>query len=58
LPTHKNVILGVVTSKFANLEDKEEMKIGVDVQLLEELDSDSVIAALGEVATADKVTTA
>ncbi|GKZ18835.1 hypothetical protein AbraIFM66951_009539 [Aspergillus brasiliensis] len=26
LPTHKNVILGVVTSKFAALEDKEEMK--------------------------------
>ncbi|KAJ5163648.1 Methionine synthase vitamin-B12 independent [Penicillium coprophilum] len=26
LPTHKNVILGVVTSKFAKLEDKEEMK--------------------------------
>ncbi|KAL4897180.1 hypothetical protein BDV59DRAFT_85642 [Aspergillus ambiguus] len=26
LPKHKNVILGVVTSKFADLEDKEEMK--------------------------------
>ncbi|KAE8355193.1 hypothetical protein BDV28DRAFT_163409 [Aspergillus coremiiformis] len=26
LPKHKNVILGVVTSKFAQLEDKEEMK--------------------------------
>ncbi|KAF7716861.1 Cobalamin-independent methionine synthase [Penicillium ucsense] len=26
LPTHKNVILGVVTSKFTKLEDKEEMK--------------------------------
>ncbi|KAJ6115505.1 hypothetical protein N7523_005922 [Penicillium sp. IBT 18751x] len=26
LPTHKNVILGVVTSKFATMEDKEEMK--------------------------------
>ena len=26
LPTNKNVILGVVTSKFAKLEDKEEMK--------------------------------
>lgn len=26
LPRHKNVILGVVTSKFAKLEDKEEMK--------------------------------
>ncbi|KAJ6141223.1 hypothetical protein N7470_010119 [Penicillium chermesinum] len=26
LPPHKNVILGVVTSKFAALEDKEEMK--------------------------------
>ncbi|KAB8272386.1 hypothetical protein BDV30DRAFT_227457 [Aspergillus minisclerotigenes] len=26
LPTHKNVILGVVTSKFPQLEDKEEMK--------------------------------
>ncbi|PYH91843.1 UROD/MetE-like protein [Aspergillus ellipticus CBS 707.79] len=26
LPTNKNVILGVVTSKFAELEDKEEMK--------------------------------
>lgn len=26
LPKHKNVILGVVTSKFGTLEDKEEMK--------------------------------
>lgn len=26
LPTHKNVILGVVTSKFPKLEDKEDMK--------------------------------
>jgi len=26
LPKHKNVILGVVTSKFPELEDKEEMK--------------------------------
>jgi len=26
LPKHKNVILGVVTSKFPQLEDKEEMK--------------------------------
>ena len=26
LPAHKNVILGVVTSKFPQLEDKEEMK--------------------------------
>ncbi|KAI9928976.1 hypothetical protein MW887_001369 [Aspergillus wentii] len=26
LPPHKNVILGVVTSKFPQLEDKEEMK--------------------------------
>jgi methionine synthase II (cobalamin-independent) len=26
LPAHKNVILGVVTSKFPELEDKEEMK--------------------------------
>lgn len=26
LPRHKNVILGVVTSKFPKLEDKEEMK--------------------------------
>ncbi|CEJ56255.1 Putative Methionine synthase II [Penicillium brasilianum] len=26
LPPHKNVILGVVTSKFATMEDKEEMK--------------------------------
>jgi hypothetical protein len=34
------------------------LRIRMDVQLLEELDSDSVIAALGEVATADKVTTA
>ncbi|KAJ5577576.1 uncharacterized protein N7459_006540 [Penicillium hispanicum] len=29
LPTHKNVILGVVTSKFATMEDKEEMKTRV-----------------------------
>jgi methionine synthase II (cobalamin-independent) len=26
LPTNKNVILGVITSKFPELEDKEEMK--------------------------------
>ncbi|KAF2140673.1 uncharacterized protein K452DRAFT_327481 [Aplosporella prunicola CBS 121167] len=26
LPTHKNVILGIVTSKFPELEDKDEMK--------------------------------
>ena len=26
LPSHKNVILGVITSKFPKLEDKEEMK--------------------------------
>lgn len=26
LPAHKNVILGVITSKFPELEDKEEMK--------------------------------
>lgn len=26
IPKHKNVILGVVTSKFPELEDKEEMK--------------------------------
>lgn len=26
LPTNKNVILGIVTSKFPELEDKEEMK--------------------------------
>lgn len=29
LPTHKNVILGVVTSKFPALEDKQEMKARV-----------------------------
>ena len=25
LPKHKNIVLGVITSKFAKLEDKEEM---------------------------------
>ncbi|KAM3072181.1 hypothetical protein ACMFMF_007575 [Clarireedia jacksonii] len=29
LPTHKNVILGVITSKFPELEDKEKMKARV-----------------------------
>lgn len=29
LPKHKNVVLGVVTSKFPQLEDKEEMKARV-----------------------------
>lgn len=32
--------------------------VGVDIQLLEELDGDTIIAALGEVAAADKVTAA
>jgi methionine synthase II (cobalamin-independent) len=30
LPTNKNVILGVITSKFPKLEDKEEMKKRID----------------------------
>lgn len=29
LPAHKNVILGVITSKFPELEDKEKMKLRV-----------------------------
>lgn len=32
--------------------------VGVDVQFLEELDGDTVVATLGEVAAADKVTAA
>lgn len=51
LPTHKNVILGVVTSKFAKLEDKEEMKKRVidAAKFIAEGNNISLDAALNQV---------
>ncbi|KAJ6018915.1 hypothetical protein N7522_000982 [Penicillium canescens] len=51
LPTHKNVILGVVTSKFATLEDKEEMKTRVidAAKFIAEGNNISLDAALNQV---------
>ncbi|KAF9893016.1 hypothetical protein FE257_012427 [Aspergillus nanangensis] len=51
LPTHKNVILGVVTSKFPELEDKEEMKKRVQdaAKFIAEGNNISVEAALNQV---------
>lgn len=51
LPKHKNVILGVVTSKFPELEDKEEMKKRVydAAKFIAEGNSISVEEALNQV---------
>ncbi|KAJ6011282.1 hypothetical protein N7451_002694, partial [Penicillium sp. IBT 35674x] len=51
LPTHKNVILGVVTSKFATMEDKEEMKTRVinAAKIIAEGNNISLEAALNQV---------
>ncbi|OQD77883.1 hypothetical protein PENDEC_c002G03849 [Penicillium decumbens] len=51
LPTHKNVILGVVTSKFATMEDKEEMKKRVinAAKIIAEGNNISLDAALNQV---------
>ncbi|KAJ5539996.1 hypothetical protein N7513_008328 [Penicillium frequentans] len=51
LPTHKNVILGVVTSKFATMEDKEEMKSRVinAAKIIAEGNNISLEAALNQV---------
>ncbi|KAJ6093202.1 hypothetical protein N7486_008491 [Penicillium sp. IBT 16267x] len=51
LPTHKNVILGVVTSKFATMEDKEEMKARVinAAKIIAEGNNISLEAALNQV---------
>lgn len=51
LPTHKNVILGVVTSKFATMEDKEEMKKRVvnAAKIIAEGNNISLEAALNQV---------
>ncbi|EPS30225.1 hypothetical protein POX_b02765 [Penicillium oxalicum] len=51
LPVHKNVILGVVTSKFAQLEDKEEMKKRVidAAKFIAEGNNISLEAALNQV---------
>ncbi|KAJ6004966.1 hypothetical protein N7540_012765 [Penicillium herquei] len=51
LPTHKNVILGVVTSKFATMEDKEEMKQRVinAAKIIAEGNNISLEAALNQV---------
>lgn len=51
LPPHKKVILGVVTSKFATLEDKEEMKTRVlnAAKIIAEGNKVSVEAALNQV---------
>lgn len=50
LPTNKNVILGVVTSKFPKLEDKEEMKQRVHdaAKFVAEGNKISVEQALGQ----------
>ncbi|KAJ5723345.1 hypothetical protein N7488_001380 [Penicillium malachiteum] len=51
LPTHKNVILGVVTSKFATMEDKEEMKARVinAAKIIAEGNNITLEAALNQV---------
>ncbi|KAJ5808473.1 Methionine synthase vitamin-B12 independent [Penicillium riverlandense] len=51
LPPHKNVILGVVTSKFPELEDKEEMKKRVidAAKFIAEGNNISLEAALNQV---------
>ncbi|KAJ5601735.1 Methionine synthase vitamin-B12 independent [Penicillium lagena] len=51
LPPHKNVILGVVTSKFPKLEDKEEMKKRVidAAKFIAEGNNISLEAALNQV---------
>ncbi|KAJ5648355.1 hypothetical protein N7490_004727 [Penicillium lividum] len=51
LPTHKNVILGVVTSKFATMEDKEEMKTRVinAAKMIAEGNNITLDAALNQV---------
>lgn len=51
LPPHKKVILGVVTSKFATLEDREEMKTRVlnAAKIIAEGNKVSVEAALNQV---------
>ncbi|KAJ5668746.1 hypothetical protein N7462_009816 [Penicillium macrosclerotiorum] len=51
LPPHKNVILGVVTSKFATMEDKEEMKKRVidAAKIIAEGNNISLDAALNQV---------
>ncbi|CAL5870309.1 uncharacterized protein PFLUO_LOCUS4544 [Penicillium psychrofluorescens] len=51
LPPHKNVILGVVTSKFPELEDKEEMKKRVvdAAKFIAEGNNTSLEAALNQV---------
>ncbi|KAJ5390287.1 uncharacterized protein N7496_001355 [Penicillium cataractarum] len=51
LPPHKNVILGVVTSKFATMEDKEEMKKRVidAAKFIAEGNNISLEAALNQV---------
>lgn len=49
LPKHKNVILGVVTSKFGTMEDKEEMKKRVlsAAQFIAEGNNETAQEALG-----------
>ncbi|KAJ5174500.1 uncharacterized protein N7482_000377 [Penicillium canariense] len=51
LPPHKNVILGVVTSKFATMEDKEEMKKRVidAAKIIAEGNNISLEAALNQI---------